>query len=61
MLDKSIKSGKEHRVPYRGSESVDKTCRCNGSCPYCRGNRLHNSISKILSAESDIKEVLNEL
>lgn len=40
-LDKSIKSGKEHRKPYRGSKLVDTTCRNHGSCRYCRENRLH--------------------
>ena len=27
--------------PYRQSRRFDKTCRCHGSCPHCRGNRLH--------------------
>lgn len=41
-LDKAIKSGKEHRKPYRGSKAVDKTCRNHGSCSYCRNNRLYS-------------------
>lgn len=40
-LDKSIKHGKEKRKPYYRSGKYDKTCRPNGSCPYCRNNRLH--------------------
>jgi hypothetical protein len=60
MLDKAIKSGKEHRKPYRGSERFDKSCRCNGGCPYCRSNRLHNLTAKILAAEADIKDTLEE-
>lgn len=37
-LDKAIKSGKEHRKPYRKAKAVDKTCRNHGGCPYCEGN-----------------------
>lgn len=40
-LDKAIKSGKEHRKPYRGSKSIDPTCRNHGSCPWCEENRKH--------------------
>lgn len=40
-LDKAIKSGKEHRKPYRGSKSIDCSCRNHGSCPYCEANRKH--------------------
>jgi hypothetical protein len=25
------------------SKRFDKTCRNNGSCSYCRNNRLHNT------------------
>lgn len=50
-LDKSINSGKEHRVQYGKknqpyAKAVDKTCRNHGSCPLCRSNRMHKSISK---------------
>jgi len=31
------------RKPYRQSRRFDASCRCHGSCPWCRGNRLHNS------------------
>lgn len=40
-LDKAIKSGKEHRKPYRGSKAIDGTCRNHGSCPWCKQNRQH--------------------
>ena len=40
-LDKAIKSGKEHRKPYRGSKSIDPTCRNHGGCPWCEENRKH--------------------
>lgn len=29
--------------PYTKSKRFDKTCRNHGSCPYCEGNRTHNS------------------
>lgn len=40
-LDKAIKSGKEHRKPYRKSKRIDASCRNHGNCPYCKQNRLH--------------------
>ena len=43
-LDKAIKSGKEHRKPYRGSKAIDKTCRNNCGCPWCEGNRKYKYI-----------------
>ena len=39
-LNKAIKSGKEHRKPYRGAKAVDKQCRNHGSCPLCYSNRV---------------------
>ena len=42
MLDKAIRSGKEHRKPYRGAKAIDCTCRNHGSCPYCTANRLYS-------------------
>lgn len=40
-LDKAIEHKKEKRKPYRKAKAVDKTCRNHGSCPWCKGNRLH--------------------
>jgi hypothetical protein len=40
-LEKGIQHGKENRRPYRGSRSIDGTCRNHGSCSWCAGNRLH--------------------
>ena len=33
--------------PYTKSKAFDKTCRCNGKCPYCRDNRMYNTLRKI--------------
>lgn len=57
-LDKSIQSGKEHRKPYKGAKAVDRTCRNNGGCPYCRGNRLYHVIKQIEKADYTEKRVL---
>jgi hypothetical protein len=32
---------------YRKSRRFDKTCRNNGSCAYCRGNRLYKHNKKL--------------
>lgn len=40
MLDKAIRHGKEKRKEYYGSKRFDRSCRCHGSCSWCRGNRL---------------------
>ena len=55
-LDKSIEHGRDHRKQYHGARAVDRSCRPHGSCPWCRGNRLHNSKVK----ELDAKEQMNE-
>lgn len=55
-LDKAIQYGKEKRRQYRGAKAIDRTCRCNGTCEYCRGNRLkHYKIADI-----DYKEQILE-
>lgn len=42
-LDKAIQHGKEHRKPYTGGKTIDRTCRNHGSCDWCKSNRLHAS------------------
>ena len=32
---------------YRKSRAFDRTCRNNGSCSYCRKNRLYNTNKKL--------------
>lgn len=44
---------------YRKSRRFDKSCRCNGSCAWCRGNRMHSTKVRILKAE-DTKEPIGE-
>lgn len=50
-LEKAIYYGKEHRKPYYHSGRFDYTCRPHGSCGYCRGNRLFNSLSRMIYAD----------
>ena len=47
--------GKENRKVYRGSKAVDKTCRCHGTCPYCKANRLYSIKKNIEKTESEMK------
>lgn len=40
-FDNFYPNRKDRRKPYRGAKSFDRSCRNNGSCSYCRSNRLH--------------------
>lgn len=56
-MEKAIASGKEHRKEYYGSKAIDKTCRCGGSCEWCRGNRLYKNkkrLQKMLDREKEM-------
>jgi len=55
MLDRAIAHGKEHRKPCYGSGRADRTCRPHGACPYCRGNRLHATRKRELSAREQLE------
>lgn len=56
MLDKAIKSGKEHRKQYRKSKAFDKSCRNHGSCPYCESNRTYKKTQEDKIGKQEIKE-----
>lgn len=43
MFDKTYKNRKDWRKPYFGAKRFDRSCRNNGSCPYCQGNRMHKN------------------
>ena len=57
-LDKAIKHGKEKRKQYYRSKRFDKTCRPNGSCPWCRKNRLHK-FKRQMPAPDETAQVLH--
>lgn len=46
-LNKAIQSGKEHRKEYKGAKSIDSACRNNGSCDWCRENRLYKNLKRL--------------
>lgn len=51
-LDKAIEYGKEKRKPYIKAKAVDKQCRNNGLCEYCKGNRtFKNKKRKLINSE----------
>ena len=60
-LDKAIKSGKEHRKPYRGAKAVDSTCRNHGSCPWCLGNRLNKYKQMDKLSKKEIADFQNNI
>ena len=55
MLDKSIRSGREHRKPYRGSKAFDATCRNHGSCDWCKGNRQYKNNMQRKAADDELR------
>lgn len=55
-LEKAIKYGKEKRKPYRKSKRFDRTCRNNGSCPYCRNNRTFKNKRQAANKKEGIDE-----
>jgi len=56
MLNKAITSGKEHRKPYYGTQRFDRTCRCHGSCEWCKANRLYNTVRREQKMDSKLNE-----
>lgn len=68
-LEKAIKSGKEHRKPFKGAKAIDTSCRNNGGktkrrahreCPWCKGNRLYSNTIKEASSKEQLSEEINE-
>ena len=51
-LDKAIKYKKEKRIPYCKAKAISKQCRNNGSCNWCKENRLFkNKKRKLIYSE----------
>jgi len=42
--------------PYTKSKRFDRSCRCHGSCSYCRDNRLHTERSRLAAAIEQLSE-----
>jgi len=45
------------KQPYRKSRRFDATCRCHGSCSYCRGNRLHQQTKAQVGVRVQLQEL----
>jgi len=66
-LEKAIKSGKEHRRPYKYRKnyckSVDERCKNNGGrrhkrqCLYCLGNRTYQNEKELERVKEDLKNL----
>lgn len=55
-FDKAIERHKEHRKPYVDERAMDVHCRNNGSCDYCRRNRLYQLRKELEKYNSKLKE-----
>lgn len=42
---------KTKKKKFTGAKAVSRQCRNNGSCPYCRKNRLYKHLKRILGYE----------
>lgn len=56
-LNKAIAHGKEHRKPYIGTKSIDKSCRNHGGCPWCEANRKYKYRKKSEKMLDKMKEM----
>lgn len=45
---------------YSGSKRFDTSCRCHGSCEYCRNNRLHSTQQRRSMANEQLREYRRE-
>lgn len=55
-FDKDYPNRKDHRGILRKSKAFDRTCRCHGSCSWCRDARLHSDRKRRETAEQQIRE-----
>lgn len=46
--------------PYTGGKAIAKSCRCHGSCDWCRDNRLYRSHKKLRETQEKLIEFLEE-
>lgn len=51
-FEKAIKSGKEHRKPFRGGKRYSKSCSNHGGCPYCQSNRHHKNLKRLMASKA---------
>jgi len=54
--DKDYPNRKDWRKPYFRGARYHRSCRPNGGCGYCAGNRLHGEKKRKFTAEEKIKD-----
>ena len=47
---------KTKRKPYTQSKRFDATCRCHGSCGWCKGNRKYQDTRYRDAADRELQE-----
>jgi hypothetical protein len=52
-FDNHYPNRKDKRKPYYRAGKCDKSCRPNGGCPWCRGNRMHSTKKREVGAYTD--------
>jgi len=45
---------KSRKKPYTKAKAIDRSCRCNGSCPFCQSNRSYKNAKRL--AKSKLNE-----
>jgi len=55
-LEKAILYKKEKRRPFYDSRRFDHSCRNNGSCSWCEGNRTHSGTKSKLKTDGQVDE-----
>lgn len=58
-FDKNYPKRKDHRKPYRGSKSFDRSCRNHGTCPYCLDSRMHKHEKRMIPDIFDDIDTIN--
>lgn len=59
-LEKSIAHGKEHRKPYVGAKSIDRSCRNHGGCDWCMGNRTYKNNKREIKMVQKLNDYFEE-
>lgn len=56
-FDKKYPNRKDKRKPYRDSRRFDRTCRCHGSCAWCRGKRTFTNRKREAEAQEELRQL----
>ena len=50
------KDAKKRLHKYHDGRDIDRSCRCHGSCAYCKNGRTHGTARKAESAGTPVEE-----